>query len=58
MLVEKKKKNKDNKTKHINKNISFSFEVINEYFRSNKLILVGGELCDEKPGDRGQTVSS
>ena len=33
MLVEKKKKNKDNKTKHINKNISFSFlsfEVVNE----------------------------
>ena len=57
MLVEKKK-NKDSKTKHINKNISFSFEVVNEYFRSNKLTLVGGELCDEKPGDRGQTVSS
>ena len=57
MLVEKKK-NKGNKTKHINKNISFSFEVVNEYFRSNKLTLVGGELCDEKPGDRGQTVSS
>ena len=29
----KKKKTKTTKQKHINKNISFSFEVVNEYFK-------------------------